>query len=82
MGRARHTGRMVTGAPEEPEPDRTDGHAADRLREFIAERFPEGIPAEKSPREEREDSEQESTEDREDRDQEPSDEEQEDGTQN
>jgi hypothetical protein len=40
----------VTERPEEKnEPSEEGGHAAERLEEFIEERFPRGLPDEESP---------------------------------
>jgi hypothetical protein len=40
----------VTERPEDKnEPSKEGGHAAERLEEFLEERFPQGLPEEESP---------------------------------
>jgi hypothetical protein len=43
-------GRMMRG-PNDTEPEPPGGRAAERLREFLAQRFPRGLRPEESPRE-------------------------------
>ena len=45
----------MTHQSDEPAPERSDDHAAERLEEFVRERFPDGLPPEERPREGAED---------------------------
>jgi hypothetical protein len=42
----------MTRRPDRTEPEPPGGRAAERLRQFIAQRFPGGLPPERKPREE------------------------------
>ena len=44
----------MTHQSDEPASQRSDDHAAERLEEFVRERFPSGLPPEERPREEAE----------------------------
>lgn len=39
----------MTDRPAKDEPSEEGGHAAERLEEFLEERFPEGLPPDESP---------------------------------
>lgn len=48
----------MTRRPDRTEPEPPGGRAAERLRQFIAQRFPGGLPPERKPREEAADADQ------------------------